>query len=250
MTDHTVFVIDDDASIRDALSLLISLKGLRTSVFASAEDFLAVYQPAWRGCLLTDLKMPGMGGLELQVVLQEKNITLPVVVLTAHGDVTTTRTALKNGAVDFLEKPVNDEVLIDVLINAIRIDEERNRSVTQQAESSARLARLTPRERDVLNLLARGLPHREIAAQLSISPRTVEVYKARMMDKLQARTLADVIRLGADGNLLSSVPATAAASASAAPAGAPAAAAANGSATTATPPPPTQTTAATPAVSN
>ncbi len=129
-----------------------------------------------------------------------------MVVLTAHGDVTTTRTALKNGAVDFLEKPVNDEVLIDVLLNAIRIDEERNRSVTQQAESTARLARLTPRERDVLNLLARGLPHREIAAQLSISPRTVEVYKARMMDKLQARTLADVIRLGADGNLLSSAP--------------------------------------------
>jgi RNA polymerase sigma factor (sigma-70 family) len=198
MTEHTVFVVEDDASIRDALSLLISLKGLRSSVFSSAEDFLAVYQPAWRGCLLTDLKMPGMSGLELQVVLTERGVTLPVVVLTAHGDVTTTRTALKNGAVDFLEKPVNDEILIDVLLNAIRLDEERHRSVTQHAESSARLARLTPRERDVLELLGRGLPHREIAAQLSISPRTVEVYKARMMDKLQARTLADVIRLGTE----------------------------------------------------
>lgn len=196
MTNPTVFVVDDDASIRDALSLLISLKGLRASVFASAEDFLAVYDTGWRGCLLTDLKMPGMSGLELQTTLREKGVTLPVVVLTAHGDVSTTRAALKNGAVDFLEKPVDDDVLVDVLLNAIRIDAERHCAVMQRAELAARLDRLTTRERDVLRLLAEGLQHREIAERLAISPRTVEVYKARMMEKLQCRTLAEVVRIG------------------------------------------------------
>jgi len=198
MTDPTVFVVDDDAAIRDALSLLISLKGLRASVFNSAENFLAVYDTSWRGCLLTDLKMPGMNGLELQAVLHEKGIELPIVVLTAHGDVNTTRTALKNGAVDFLEKPVDDDVLVDVLLNAIRIDEERHRTSVQRAHAANRLAYLTSRERVVLELLAGGLQHREIAEHLNISPRTVEVYKARMMAKLQCRTLADVVRIGTE----------------------------------------------------
>jgi two-component system, LuxR family, response regulator FixJ len=198
MSDPTVFVVDDDAGIRDALSLLISLKGLRASVFASAEGFLAVYDTSWRGCLLTDLKMPGISGLELQNVLRDRGVTLPVVVLTAHGDVSTTRTALKNGAIDFLEKPVDDDVLIDVLLNAIRIDEERHRTQTQRAQMSARLSRLTSRERAVLELLAEGLQHREIAERLTISPRTVEVYKARMMEKLDCRTLAEVVRIGTE----------------------------------------------------
>lgn len=198
MTDPTVFVVDDDASIRDALSLLISLKGLRAAVFSSAEDFLAVYDPAWRGCLLTDLKMPGLSGLELQARLQERGVTLPVVVLTAHGDVATTRAALKNGAIDFLEKPPDDDVLVDVLLNAIRLDDERRRADEQRAQMAAQLGRLTPRERSVLELLAEGLQHREIAERLAISPRTVEVYKARMMEKLQCRTLAEVVRIGSE----------------------------------------------------
>jgi RNA polymerase sigma factor (sigma-70 family) len=197
MSDATVFVIEDDAAVRDALSLLISLKGLRTAVFSSAEAFLETYQPAWRGCLLTDLQMPGMSGLDLQIALRERNVSLPVIVLTAHGDVATTRAALKNGAVDFLEKPVDDGVLIDVLRNAIRIDEERHRSEVRRNETQERLARLTPRERDVLALLVEGLQHRDIAQRLQISPRTVEVYKARMMEKLQCRTLAEVVRIGA-----------------------------------------------------
>jgi two-component system, LuxR family, response regulator FixJ len=197
-SDPTVFVVDDDASIRDALSLLISLKGLRAAVYASAEDFLAVYDERWRGCLLTDLKMPGMSGLDLQAALRDRRATLPVVVLTAHGDVTTTRAALKNGAVDFLEKPVDDDVLIDVLRNAVRIDEERHRVDAERSRTTARMSRLTSREREVLELLAQGLQHREIAERLSISPRTVEVYKARMMEKLQCRTLAEVVRAGAE----------------------------------------------------
>lgn len=197
MSAPTVFVVDDDASIRDALSLLISLKGLRTAVFSSAENFLETYEPGWRGCLLLDLQMPGMSGLELQTVLRERSIALPVVVLTAHGDVATTRSALKNGAVDFLEKPVDDDVLVDVLLNAIRLDEKRHQAAAQRAETVERLGRLTPRERDVLGLLAEGLQHREIAERLQISPRTVEVYKARMMEKLQCRSLAEAVRIGA-----------------------------------------------------
>ncbi|HEY2398711.1 MAG TPA: response regulator [Steroidobacteraceae bacterium] len=201
MSDPTVFVVDDDAPVRDSLSLLISLKGLRASVFASADDFLKVYDPEWRGCLLTDLQMPGIGGLELQSILRERQIALPVVVLTAHGDVVNTRMALKNGAVDFLEKPVDDDVLVDVLQNAIRIDAERHHSRMEQQNIAERLERLTPRERDVLVLLAQGSQHREIAERLSISPRTVEVYKARMMEKLQCRTLADVIRIASAADI-------------------------------------------------
>ncbi|GMU68987.1 MAG: DNA-binding response regulator [Steroidobacteraceae bacterium] len=198
MAEPTVFVVDDDAGVRDALSLLISLRGLRAQVFASAEDFLATYQPQWRGCLLADLQMPGMSGLDLQAELKARGHTLPVVVLTAHGDVATTRAALKNGALDFLEKPVDDAVLIDVLGNAIRVDAERHTAEQARSATAERLARLTPRERDVLRLLARGQQLREIAQQLDISPRTVEVYKARMMEKLGCRTLADVVRIGAE----------------------------------------------------
>ena len=197
--DHpTVFVVDDDAAVRDALSLLISLKGMRAAVFASATDFLAVYDPAWRGCLLADLKMPHMNGLELQEELRKRGIALPVVLLSAHGDVATTRAALKNGALDFLEKPVDDAVLVDVLSNAIRIDAQRRVQDEDRTRVAGQLERLTPRERAVLEMLAEGLSHRDIAARLSISPRTVEVYKARMMEKMQCRTLADVVRIGSE----------------------------------------------------
>ena len=156
MNDATVFLVDDDPSVRDSLSLLLSLKGLRTRVYASAESLLATYEPEWRGCVLTDLKMPGLTGIELQQALAERGSTLPVVVLTAHGDVATTRQALKAGAFDFLEKPVDDDVLL---------------------------------------LIAEGLQNREIGERLGISPRTVEVYKARMMEKLQCRSLADAVRI-------------------------------------------------------
>jgi RNA polymerase sigma factor (sigma-70 family) len=198
MTTPTVFVVDDEPAIRDALSLQITLKGLQVSVYSSADEFLAAYEPHMRGCLLTDLQMPGMGGLQLQETLRARGVILPVVVLTAHGDVLTTKTAMKNGAVDFLEKPAEDDTLIDVLRNAIRIDAERFEAESQRREVLERLERLSPRERDVLDLLAGGLQNREIAERLEISPRTVEVYKAKMMEKLRCRTLADVVRFGID----------------------------------------------------
>jgi FixJ family two-component response regulator len=195
MNDPTVFLVDDDASIRDSLSLLLSLKGLRTQIFASAEHFLDTYNSEWRGCLLTDLRLTGMSGLELQSVLRERGVNLPVVVITAHGDVATTRTALQAGALDFLEKPLDDEVLIDVLRNAIEVDQQRHSAVATKSMTMALLERLTPRERQVFDFLADGLQNRDIAVHLKISPRTVEVYKARIMEKLQCRNIADAVKL-------------------------------------------------------
>jgi FixJ family two-component response regulator len=195
MSDATVFLIDDDASVRDSLGLLLSLKGIRTLPFAAAEAFLETYRPEWRGCVLTDLQMPEMSGLDLQQALRQRRILLPVVVLTAHGDVRTTRLAMKNGAFDFLEKPVDDEIMLDVLKNAIREDCLRHDADRIAIGARSRHERLTPREREVLDLLVEGLSQREIAGRLEISPRTVEVYKGRMMEKLQCRSLAELIRI-------------------------------------------------------
>jgi FixJ family two-component response regulator len=191
----TVFLIDDDAEVRDSLALLLSLKGIRTQLFADADSFLGAYLPTWHGCVLTDLKMPGMSGLDLQSALREQDIELPVVVLTGHGDVASVRTALKNGALDFLEKPAEEDILLEVLQNALRIDRSRRASATERAEVSGRFARLTPREREVLTLVAAGRQNADIAAQLGISPRTVEVHRARVMEKLGCASLADLIRL-------------------------------------------------------
>jgi FixJ family two-component response regulator len=191
----TVFLIDDDPGVRDSLALLLSLKGLSTQLFASAESFLETYQPDQAGCVLTDLRMPGMTGLELQAALRERRLELPVVVLTAHGDVATARAALKNGAFDFLEKPIDDAMLLDVLHNALRVDRERRAAATARSSSDRRMERLTEREREILSLLAAGHQNRDIATQLGISPRTVEVHKARIMEKLACRSLADLIRM-------------------------------------------------------
>ena len=191
----TVFLIDDDPGVRDALTLLLSLKGMSTQPFATADTFIQAYQPERAGCVLTDLRMPGMTGLELQAALAERHIDVPLVVLTAHGDVATARAALKNGAFDFLEKPVDDDLLVEVLRNALRVDRERRAASSSRSAADRRLERLTGREREILALLAAGHQNREIAAQLSISPRTVEVHKARIMEKLQCHSLAELIRM-------------------------------------------------------
>ena len=167
---------------------------MRTLPFANAESFIETYRPEWPGCVLTDLRMPGMTGLELQAALRGRGIAVPVVVLTAHGDVATARAALKNGAFDFLEKPIDDAVLLEVLENALRADRERRAVAASRSASDERLERLTAREREILALIGAGHQNREIASELGISPRTVEVHKARIMEKLECRTLAELIR--------------------------------------------------------
>ena len=191
----TVYLVDDDPSVRDALMLLLSLRDIPARPFESAERLLEEVTTEHRGCVLSDLKMPGKSGLELLEQLGAQNIRLPIVILTAHGDVATTRAALRGGAFDFLEKPVDEDILVDVLTHALAEDA---RSFSRQRETDANKARissLTPREREVFGLLGRGYQNREIAVELGISPRTVEVYKARMMEKLACETIADVVRL-------------------------------------------------------
>jgi FixJ family two-component response regulator len=191
----TVFVVDDDASVRDSVALLLSLRGYRTAVFARAEDFLHALQPQWAGCLLTDLRMQGMNGLELQEALAARGSPLPVIVLTAHGDVDAARTAFKANAVDFLQKPYDDAALCAAIDAAFERERVRLGARAAAADRHARIAGLSARELDVTRLLARGLNHREIGAELGISPRTVEAHKARLMRKLGAANLAELIRI-------------------------------------------------------
>ena len=195
----TVFIVDDDAAVRDSLSLLLSLRGYRTATFGSAEDFLRALDPGWRGCLIADIRMPGMSGLDLQRELTRRGVQLPVVIVTAHGDVASARAAFKADAVDFLEKPFDDEGPLIAVEAALRRERERA-GADQRAETSARLlAQLTPREADVMALLVEGLHNVEVAERLGISPRTVEVHKARLMAKLGARNLAELIRIAQHG---------------------------------------------------
>lgn len=193
--DPTIYLIDDDAAIRDALMLLLNLRGMTAEAFSSAEFALVKLNRESRGCVLTDLRMPGMSGLELLAEVNSREISLPVVLLTAHGDVATTRAALRGGAFDFLEKPIDEDILVDVLTHAISEDARGHQQRLQTETRLARINTLTQRERQVLALLGRGLQNREIAIDLSISPRTVEVYKARMMEKLDCSSIADVVKM-------------------------------------------------------
>lgn len=192
---YTVFVVDDDVSVRDSLSLMLSLQGFRTASFARGEDFLAVLQPDWLGCVVADLKMPGMSGLELQQTLGRREASLPVVVITAHGDVAASRQAFKADAVDFLQKPFDDEQIVVAIEQAFQRIDVRETERAARRRQAAALALLTAREREVMHLLGEGLQNREVAERLGLSPRTVEVHKARIMAKLGVRNLAELVRL-------------------------------------------------------
>lgn len=194
-TDPTVYIVDDDEAVRDSLALLLNLSGFLTQTFDSAEHFLAAYQPEWLGCLVLDIRMQGMDGLELQRRLNAGNSRLPIIVITAHGDVAMTREALKAGAVDFLEKPIDDRLLIANVSAALDRNAEELNAATRSTEREQKMSRLTAREREVMQGVVAGKHARKIAAELNISPRTVEVYKARMMEKLQVRNIPELIRI-------------------------------------------------------
>lgn len=196
----TVYIVDDDAAVRDSTTLLLSLKGFTTRSFASGEQFLAALGGDASGIVLLDLRMSGMDGLAVNQALVERGCPMPVVVVTAHGDVATARAALKAGAFDFLEKPVEEQLLLETVRHALAVTTAARGAVAGRDAHAERFRRLTPREREVLGALARGQHNREIAEVLGISPRTVEVYRARLMEKIGARTLADVIRFALESD--------------------------------------------------
>lgn len=196
----TVYIVEDDASVRDSLALMLGLAGYRTAVFSDAESFLAAWRPDWTGCVVTDLRLPGRTGVELQAELRCRQSTLPVIVITAHGDVPSARAAFRADAIDFLEKPFDDAQLRSAIDSAFGLEQRRMDHENARREDGRKLERLTPREREVLDRAALGLHAKEIAAQLGISPRTVEVHKTRVMEKLEVRNVAELVRfsLGAE----------------------------------------------------
>jgi RNA polymerase sigma factor (sigma-70 family) len=192
--DLTVFVVDDDAAVRDSIALMLGLAGYRTASFADAEAFLAALRDDWSGCVVADVRLPGRSGVELQEVLRARGVALPFVIITAHGDVATARAAFRSHAVDFLEKPFSDAQLRAAIDAAFALEERRVLSDQTRRRDADKLARLTAREREVLEKAAQGLHAKEIGAALGISPRTVEVHKTRIMEKLGVRNVAELVR--------------------------------------------------------
>jgi FixJ family two-component response regulator len=186
----TVYIVDDDASVRDSLALMLGLSDYSTALFADAEALLAAWQPHWTGCVVADLRLPGRTGIELQAELRARGSPLPFIIITAHGDVPTARAAFQASAVDFLEKPFDHAQLRAAIESAFSMEGRR----LQRSAEAAKLAVLTAREREVLEQAAQGLHAKEIAARLGISPRTVEVHKTHIMAKLGVRNVAELVR--------------------------------------------------------
>jgi two-component system, LuxR family, response regulator FixJ len=189
-----VYVVDDDASIRDSLALMLGLGGYATRLFADAESFLVAFDPGWSGCVVADLRLPGMSGVELQARVRSRGSALPFVIITAHGDVPAARTAFRAQAVDFIEKPFDDAQLRSAIDMAFALEQRRIDAGGLRRADVGKLARLTEREREVLEHAVKGLHAKEIAAVLGISPRTVEVHRSRIMEKLEVRNIAELVR--------------------------------------------------------
>ena len=190
----TVFIIDDDPGVRDSLSRLVRAAGLEVECFDGADAFLTAYREDRPGCLVTDVRMPGMSGLELQERMRAEGFSIPTIVLTGYGDVPGAVRALKGGALDFLQKPFEPDVLLVRIAEALERDARAREAKEQAAEVEARLSQLTPREREVMSLVIEGKANKVIAIDLDISERTVELHRGRVMRKLGARSVPDLIR--------------------------------------------------------
>lgn len=191
----TVFVVDDDPAVLDSVQLLLRSVGLDAETFSSAREFLDAYDPERPGCLVLDIRMPGMSGLELQARLDSMGSTLPIVFVTAHGDVPMAVQAVKSGAIDFIEKPFCDQELIDRTQQAIEENARIREQLANRKEIAERIASLTPRERQVMELVIAGNTNKLIAHDLGISQRTVEIHRARVMDKLQAESVSELVQM-------------------------------------------------------
>lgn len=199
--DATVYVVDDDEAIRQSLKMLIGAIGLQARVFADAPSFLDAFDPALRGCIVADLSMPGMSGLEMQERLNALNCRMPIIFLSGHGDVPAAVRALQKGAVDFLEKPFNPKVLLERIEASVRVDSEISAADKRKAEVASRMDSLTPREREIMVMVADGKASKVIALDLGISERTVELHRSRIMKKMSARSVADLVRMISDASV-------------------------------------------------
>lgn len=194
----TVFVVDDDEGVRNSLRFLLKSVGLTTVALASANEFLQAYKPSQPGCLVLDVRMPGMSGLELQQQLNLRGAVIPVIFITGHGDVPMAVEAMQQGAFDFLQKPFRDQDLIDRIQRALERDSRSRAALAQHVKIRERLESLTPREREVMVLMTRGKANKVMAAELGVSQRTVEIHRARVMEKSGAASLAQLVRMVMD----------------------------------------------------
>ena len=195
--EPTVFVVDDDQAVRDSLRWLVESVGHNVRTFPSAQTFLDEFDPRQSGCLVLDVRMPGASGVELQEHLRETGSKIPIIVITGHADVATAVRAMKAGAVDFIEKPFSDQLLLDHIHRCIEQDAELRAETEHAHEIIGRRAQLTPRQLRVMELVASGLSNRIIAEKLGISLKTVEAHRAKVMDKMKARSVAELVRLAA-----------------------------------------------------
>lgn len=199
LADAIVFIVDDDAAVRDALTLMIAQENIAVRAFESADKFLEVCQTERFGCAIVDVRMPGMDGMQLQEIMAELHIMLPIIFLTGHGDISMSVKAMKAGASDFLTKPITREKLLPVVHSAIAESEKILTEIISHRDARSRIASLTEREHDVLTLAIQGRPNKEIARQLEISHRTVEIHKSKIMHKTGAINLLDLARIAQDG---------------------------------------------------
>jgi FixJ family two-component response regulator len=193
--DAIVYVVDDDEAILDSLRLLMRSAGLKCSAYSNATDFLKQFDATRHGCLLADIRMPGMSGLELQDELIRKGIEIPTIFITGHGDVPMAVRAMKAGALDFIQKPFHDEELLKRIHNALNIDKERLEERRSTLEVMQRFDTLTPRESEVMHKVVEGCANKVIAFDLGVSQRTVELHRARVMHKMGVRSLAELVRI-------------------------------------------------------
>jgi len=194
-SEQTVFVVDDDHAIRQATKLLLQSVGLNSEIYESADEFLSKVTDDRPGCLLLDVRMPGISGIDLQATLAQRGNTLPIIFVTGHGDVPMAVEAMRNGAIDFIQKPYRDQDLLDRIGMAFEIDSTKRTQIMQRSDIADRVEKLTKREREVFDLVVNGKPNKLIAHELGVSQRTVEIHRARVMEKMRARSLADLVRM-------------------------------------------------------
>jgi FixJ family two-component response regulator len=195
MQPPLAYVVDDDAGVRASLRSLLKSVGIPAVTYASAQEFLASYHPAQPGCLLLDVRMPGMNGLELQIELNLRGAMIPVIFLTGHGDVPMAVEAMQHGAFDFLQKPYREQALLDSVQRAMARDRVNREALEELDRIRTRLSSLTARERQVLDLMMQGTSNKALATQLSLSQRTVEIHRAHVMDKMAAYSIAQLVRM-------------------------------------------------------